>query len=65
MATRTQRSRSKRPSEKATYHQITGAGRSRIKRQFFGIAESDAALITKEVGAAIDGNLSRDSLRRT
>jgi len=32
-----QRSRRKSASEKAAYHQVTGAGRSRVKRPFFGM----------------------------
>lgn len=32
-----QRSRRKSASEKAAYHQVTGAGRSRVKRPFFGL----------------------------
>ena len=36
-----QRSRRIPPSEKAAFHQIAGAGKSRVKRQFFGLSASD------------------------
>jgi len=49
-----QRSRSKRPSEKATYHQVLGAGRSRVKRPFFGLSDSDKAAITDRVAEFLD-----------
>jgi hypothetical protein len=61
--TRIQRSRSKRPSEKAAFHQITGAGKSRVKRPFFGLAASDTDVIVKEVDQTIANNLAREGSR--
>jgi phage gpG-like protein len=36
-----QRSRKVPAAEKAVYHQIAGAGKSRIKREFFGLTPQD------------------------
>lgn len=44
-----QRSRRVPPSEKAAYHQIAGAGRSHVKRQFFGLSPSDETAIVDAV----------------
>ena len=55
-----QRSRSKRPSEKATYHQITGAGRSKVQRKFFGLSPTDQAVIEEEVGLRLEINLQSE-----
>ena len=51
-----QRSRSKRPSEKAEFAQL-GAGKSHVKREFFGLTDADESAIEQEVGIAIDANL--------
>jgi hypothetical protein len=55
-----QRSRDKRPSEKAMFHQITGAGKSHIKREFFGLSDADEQAIEQETGRLIDVNLQRE-----
>lgn len=57
--TRTQASRQLTPSQKAEFHTETGAGRSHVTRQFFGISQSDADLISAELGVIIDRTLSR------
>jgi len=36
-----QQSRKVPAAEKAVYHQIAGAGKSRIKREFFGLTPQD------------------------
>jgi hypothetical protein len=36
------RSRSVSSEQKAIFHQVTGAGRSRVRRPFFDIGQSDA-----------------------
>lgn len=54
-----QRSRRLRPSEKAAFHQITGAGRAQVKREFFGLSPADEAAIEEEAGRALDVNLTR------
>ncbi len=47
-----QRSREKAPSEKATYHQLTGAGRSHVKRKFLGLTSDEEKDIQQRL---IDG----------
>lgn len=59
MATLNQRSRSKRPSEKAVYHHVTGAGKRRVLRPFFGIAPSDERPLVAEIERRLDANLNR------
>jgi hypothetical protein len=44
-----QQSRKVPPSEKAAFHQITGAGKSRVLRKFFGLNDSDEAAIVAKV----------------
>jgi len=36
-----QRSRSVDPTDKAEFHQVLGAGRSRVKREFLGLTQAD------------------------
>lgn len=56
-ATFIQRSRNESSEQKAIWHQVTGAGRSHVRRQFFGLTEDEQtaarnaleALITKRV----------------
>lgn len=55
-----QQSRRLTPSQKATFHQVTGAGPSRVKREFFGISPLDEAVIEQELGLRIDINLQRE-----
>lgn len=57
--TPSQRSRSKPASEKATYHQIDGAGSSHVLRQFFGLSASDEAAIERDLGFGITANLAK------
>lgn len=49
-----QRSRAVPPSEKATFHQLTGAGRRGVLRPFFGLSATDEAAITDRVAAHLD-----------
>lgn len=44
-----QRSRSKSSEEKALYHQVLGAGRSRVKREFLGLTPQDERDITQRI----------------
>jgi hypothetical protein len=44
-----QRSRSKASEEKALYHQVTGAGRSRVKREFLGLTAQDERDIKQRI----------------
>jgi len=52
-----QQSRRKSPAEKAAFHQITGAGKSRVKREFFGLTTADEDAILKRVDQALDRTL--------
>jgi len=42
------------PAEKAAFHQVTGAGKSHVKREFFGLSASDEAQIVDRVDEALD-----------
>lgn len=55
-----QRSRRVPPIVKATAHQVSGAGKSRVKRQFFGLSESDERWLETEIDHRIDLNIHRD-----
>lgn len=52
-----QASRSVRPSEKAAFHQVTGAGRSHVLRQFFGLSEADLDVLTDRFATGLDSLL--------
>jgi hypothetical protein len=52
-----QHSRAKSPSEKASYHQLLGAGRRRVRREFFGLSDDDKSAIVAAVKAGIARNL--------
>ena len=44
-----QRSREKGAAEKATFHQIEGAGKSRVKRPFFNLTADDVTALETRV----------------
>jgi hypothetical protein len=48
-------SRAKSPMEKASYHNVLGAGRSKIKREFFALNAKDF----DEIGKLLDSRLSK------
>lgn len=52
-----QRSRSVSPAEKAVYHELEGAGRSHVRRRFFGMSKEDEAVITDLVERDIERRL--------
>jgi hypothetical protein len=54
-----QQSRAKTPAEKAAFHAISGAGKSKVIRDFFALSERDEQFIEAELGTAIDVNLHR------
>ena len=54
-----QRSRSVESGEKAAYHHVTGAGRSRVRRPFFGVNESDESVVADLVDAHLRRVLDR------
>jgi len=55
-----QRSRSKAPSEKAAYHQITGAGRAHVKREFFELTVADEDVILDRFAVALERAVQRE-----
>ncbi len=42
-----QRSRAISPQQKAIYHNVSGAGRGRVKREFFDLAQEDLTAVTE------------------
>ncbi len=48
-----QRSRRLSPMEKATYHQVSGAGRSQVRRPFLGLTDAEIATITTRLDTGI------------
>jgi len=52
-ATLIQQSRSVPASEKAAYHQVSGAGKSHVLRKFFGLNASDEAAIVERIDQAL------------
>lgn len=54
-----QSSRRKSAAEKAAYHEITGAGRSRVRRPFFGLSESDERAIVDRIDRGLQDELNR------
>jgi hypothetical protein len=49
-----QRSRNLRPSEKAAFHQVLGAGKSHVKRPFFELNANDEAAIVNRIQDGLD-----------
>ena len=54
-----QRSRRVPPSEKAAFHQVVGAGRSRVKREFFGVSPQDEEAIRLFADERVNRNVQR------
>jgi hypothetical protein len=54
-----QRSRDVSPQQKAIFHNVAGAGRSRVKREFFDLARSDEQAIVQMLETRLDRNLQR------
>ena len=57
--TRNQRSRAVSPALKALFHNESGAGKSRVKRRFFGLTDREQADLTTFLGRRIEANLSK------
>jgi len=55
--TRNQRSRSVSPAFKASIHQLSGAGKRRVVRKFFGLSQSEQREIETLAGRRLDYNL--------
>jgi hypothetical protein len=45
--------------QKAIYHNITGAGRGHVIREFFGLSADDERELTETIERAIDERLAR------
>lgn len=56
-ATLIQRSRDLRPGEKALFHNVSGAGKSRVKREFFDLDASDVDALRDELERRVTKNL--------
>lgn len=56
-----QRSRSLGAAEKASFHQIDGAGRSHVIRRFFDLSDADVDAITERLNVALDFTLQHAS----
>lgn len=56
-----QRSRSVPPAEKALFHNVTGAGKSHVKREFFDLDASDREALTDELKRRMTRNLQKGS----
>lgn len=52
-----QRSRSKTPVEKAVYHNVAGAGKSRVKRAYFDLDASDTEALRQELDRRVERRL--------
>lgn len=53
-----QRSRAVSPERKAIFHDVTGAGRSRVLRPFFRLTSRDEDWIMRELEQRLDRRLS-------
>lgn len=56
-----QRSRDLRPAEKALFHNVSGAGKSRVKREFFDLDDSDVKAMTEELERRVTKNLQKQA----
>jgi hypothetical protein len=54
-----QRSRRVSPQEKAYHHQVAGAGKSRVKREFLGLTDSEIAKLTARLESGIRRTVDR------
>jgi hypothetical protein len=54
-----QRSRSVSSEEKAIYHNVTGAGRSGVIREFMGLTPDDETTLGKTLEASIQSRIGR------
>lgn len=56
-----QRSRERTAEQKARFHQVEGAGRSRVTRPFLGLTAPEEAEIDRRITALIDQRLQQRS----
>lgn len=59
-----QQSRAVSPEQKALYHQVLGAGKSRVKREFFGVSDADLGAIRTRLEQGVARNVRAFSERR-
>jgi hypothetical protein len=52
-----QRSRSESSEQKAIWHQVTGAGRSRVRRQFFGLTDDEQGKVKDVLERQLEARL--------
>jgi hypothetical protein len=52
-----QRSRGESSEQKAIFHNVSGAGRSHVKRPFFGVSDEDAAAAVGKLNTQIEARL--------
>jgi len=54
-----QQSRAVSPEQKALYHHALGAGKGRVKREFFGVSDAELTAISGRVEAFVGQRLAR------
>ena len=54
-----QRSRRTSPQDKAFFHQVTGAGKARTKREFLGLTDAEIAQITTRLDTGLRRKVDR------
>lgn len=59
-----QQSRRVPDEQKALYHQVLGAGKSRVKRPFLGLTDADEEAITRQVLSKMDALLATQTRGR-
>ena len=52
-----QRSRRVSPSAKAVFHNISGAGKSRVVREFFNLSERELDTLARDIEEIVKSNL--------
>jgi hypothetical protein len=57
-----QNSRNVSPQQKAVFHNVVGAGRSKVRREFFNLGPSDAEAIVNLLETRLDANLQRGAV---
>ena len=53
-----QQSRNAKPGQKAEWHDVTGAGRSRVLRPFFQLTAADEDALVREITQRIERRLA-------
>ena len=56
-----QRSRAISPQQKAIWHNVAGAGQSKVKREFFDVSANDLVEIVAVLETRVGDNLQRGS----